>query len=211
MSEKQAPPNLYQRLNKVMEEVTHVFKDKEIGYGRNTYKVVQHDDVTAAVRPSMVKHGIFLQVSKEVTEISTVEFANKQGEVRTEYMANVTILVDFVNVDNPEDRLSVRGSAIGFDSTDKCVGKACSMAVKNIILKNLMLESRDNEEEREVEQRGGQPTNGGQKYNNNRSQGGQNQNRQNNSQGGGKPQGQNQNANPPSTKQKNMIKSLILR
>lgn len=188
--------NIYQRLNAIQRDVTSVFKNKAIGYGNFAYKVVQHDDVTAAIRPAMVEHGVFVEVTKESTTIETVEVKRKNGDLAKEYLATVVVVLTFVNVDDPQDRYSVKSSAIGFDSSDKCVGKACSMAVKNAYLKNLMLESKDEEEERGFEERNkmqGQ----GQRQHQNKQNSPQNNSPQNNSQAG------------PSEKQIGMIRSLV--
>ena len=53
----------------------------------------------------------------------------------------------FINVDNPEDRFSVDTYAHSDDNTDKGPGKAYTYAVKMALLKVLMLQSGDNEEE----------------------------------------------------------------
>ena len=51
----------------------------------------------------------------------------------------------------PEEREVCKSFAYAFDSGDKAVGKAESMAVKYVFLKNFVLESTDNEESRDHE------------------------------------------------------------
>lgn len=62
------------------------------------------------------------------------------------YFTKVTVRLHFVNVDNPEDRVSYRGVGIGLDPSDKSVGKAVSYATKYALLKGLMMETGDDPE-----------------------------------------------------------------
>ena len=47
--------NLFQRINAIRGEVTAVAKNADVG---GQYQAVTHDDVTAMLRPLMVKHGV---------------------------------------------------------------------------------------------------------------------------------------------------------
>jgi len=136
--------NLYQRLNSVMKEVQTVFKNVKVsGYGAG-YKGVSHDDVTALLHKPLVEAGIqtnINMVSHELTEGTT----SKGGKV---YISNVWASIEFINIDEPEQRMTSKAFAMGFDSQDKGPGKAYSMAVKYCLLKTLMLESCDEEEQR---------------------------------------------------------------
>lgn len=120
----EVPLTLLQRLNAVMKDVSYVQKDKAI----TTYKVVTHDKVTAAVRPSLVKHGVFYYPHVMKRE---------QVGNRTE----IEMTVRFVNVDNGTDFIDVPSIGYGIDGGDKGPGKAISYAVKYAILKALGLET----------------------------------------------------------------------
>ena len=61
------------------------------------------------------------------------------------------VITMFINADDPEDRFSIKTYAHSDDTTDKGPGKAYTYAVKMALLKVLMLESGDNEEEVVVE------------------------------------------------------------
>lgn len=147
--------NIYQRLNAVMSDVTSVFKGTEVSMGGNrSYSAVSHDDVTKLVHMPLVKNGIFVEVDVIETKLSTIESVSEyQGkqQTKTSYLAEVTVQCNFVNIDDPKDRFSVKSFAYALDTSDKAVGKAQSMAVKYIYLKNLLLESTDEEESREYE------------------------------------------------------------
>lgn len=155
MSEK---PNLFQRLNAVMGEVGKVSRDKfvQLSSKGNGYKAVTHDNVTSVIRPYLVKHGIYVSVSQTESRVEQLSVLKKgyngapDYEVN-EYMATVHVDVVFRNIDDFDDALLVKGFAYAMDSSDKAPGKALSYAVKNVLLKNLMLESCDDEESRDFE------------------------------------------------------------
>jgi hypothetical protein len=127
--------NIYQRINEVRKEVAYVQKDAQI----QGYKGVTHDNVTAALRNSLIRNGILVipQVAESTTE--------RDGKT-TRYAG--TFDVAFVNVDAREDVFSVRVDAHAFDSGDKAPGKALSMATKLAELKVFTLETGENEEAR---------------------------------------------------------------
>lgn len=120
----EAPLTLLQRLHAVMQEVSYVQKDKEI----TSYKVVTHDKVTKAVRPALVKHGVFYYPHS---------IARQQNGKLTE----IDMTVRFVSVDDAADHLDVPTCGYGLDTGDKGPGKAMSYAVKYALLKALGLET----------------------------------------------------------------------
>jgi hypothetical protein len=60
-----------------------------------------------------------------------------------------TYEVNFVNIDDGSDRLTVTVQAHASDNGDKAPGKALSYATKSAILKALSLETGENDESRE--------------------------------------------------------------
>jgi hypothetical protein len=116
------------RMLAVMETVSFVQKgDKKVN---NQYTYVSHDQVMAALRPALVANGI-------VTTASVVDY--KQDGNRTEVVAEVT----FINADDRDDTLTIRGLGFGCDGQDKGPGKAVSYAVKYALLKSFCLETGD--------------------------------------------------------------------
>jgi hypothetical protein len=147
--------NLYQRLNSLMADVTSVFKGTEVSMGGGRgYSAVSHDDVTKLIHMPLVNNGVFIELSVVNSKLSPLETVSEyQGkqQIKTSYLAEVTVRATFVNVDKPEERFSVESYAYALDSSDKAVGKAISMASKYVYLKNLLLESTDEEESRNFE------------------------------------------------------------
>ena len=131
--------NIYQRIHKVMLEVGGgIAKDGKIEMrGGNVIEYISHDAVTAHLRAACIKHGIFVH--------PTVQNLGNNGN-RTE----LTVDVDFVNIDAPTDHIFVRSVGYGVDSSDKGPGKAWSYAVKYAYLKLFMLNSADDIEQADL-------------------------------------------------------------
>ena len=134
MTEKKL--NIHQRINAVMKALKYVQKEnKKVN---NQYTFVSHDAVTAAVRPHLVEHGIVV--------IPTVINHSQNGN-RTE----VDLQVDFVNIDTPEDKVSVCVFGYGVDQQDKGPGKAFSYAKKYAFLQTFALETGDDPEKDNID------------------------------------------------------------
>jgi len=147
--------NLYQKINEVMLKVTTVIKDAEIQMSSNrSYLGVSHDAVTSALHLPMAQAGIVLKVEEASCKVDVVESVkawNGQETKTKTYHASVSMYLTLINADDPKERETSTFSAIAFDSGDKAIGKATSMAVKTGLLKLFMLESLDQEESRETE------------------------------------------------------------
>lgn len=129
--------NIYQRIAKVMKEVSYIQKDAKPKSGLQ-YSFVSHDAVTAKIRPQLVEHGI--------VTVPRVIKAEADGNRTTAFME-----VDFVNIDNPEDKVTVPVFGYGIDNQDKGPGKAMSYAVKYAYLKVFALETGDDPEQDSIE------------------------------------------------------------
>ena len=141
--------NIYQRVNKVMKEVEYVQKDSSVSTGGGSYKAVSHDMVLAVLRKSMVGHGIVVQAEclrSSLIQEKAVKADGDKGHKMHLYSGDYA--VHFVNVDNPEDRLSVTVNAHANDNGDKAPGKAMSYAVKYAMLKTFSLETGEDDEAR---------------------------------------------------------------
>ncbi len=135
--------NIYQRVNAVREALAYIQKDKTVSAGAGgNYKAVTHDAVTGMIRPHLVKHGIVIVPTMLECEFHTKEEGAKQRLYEACYV------IDFVNADAPEERISVRIGAHALDNGDKAPGKALSYATKYAILKLFSLETGEDDESR---------------------------------------------------------------
>ena len=137
---KAALPNIFQRMNAVMKLVSgKVEKDGSVEIkGKKAYEYVSHDAVTNHLRGALVHAGITIGI--DVIE-------HVQNGNRTE----MTVLINFINMDNPDDIVSCRAIGYGVDPQDKGPGKALSYAVKSAYLKMFMLNSADDIEADQIE------------------------------------------------------------
>lgn len=135
MTEKKL--NIHQRINAVMGKLTRVSKDAQMKSGP-AYKFVSHDAVTEAIHPLLVEHGI--------NAIPSVTSRSVDGN-RTE----VDINIDFVNIDEPDDKVSVQFFGYGIDPQDKGPGKAFSYAKKYAFLQVFCLGTGDDPEQDNID------------------------------------------------------------
>jgi len=133
--------NIYQRINEVMQAVEYVKKDADV----QGYKAVSHDMVIAVLRKSMVKAGIVTRVEQLKGHFAEMRDLKADRKMHL-YVADYAI--HFVNIDKPEDCVSVTMQAHANDTGDKAPGKAASYAVKYALLKTFSLETGENDESR---------------------------------------------------------------
>ena len=134
--------NIYQRINAVRKAIGYVQKDKAVSTGGGSYKAVTHDAVTGMVRAALIEHGIVI-----VPSIVSAVFHPKEQEAK-QRLYEATYQIDFVNMDDPADRISTTQNAHALDSGDKAPGKAQSYATKYAMLKLFNIETGEDEESR---------------------------------------------------------------
>jgi hypothetical protein len=139
--------NIYQRINAVMAKVKYVQHDVTVS-GGGSYKATSHDMVLAVLRPEMVANGIVTRV--EFVEGKITQFRDLKEDIKM-HMYEASYIVDFVNMDDPQDFMRTCVPAHAADNGDKAPGKATSYAVKYAMLKTFGLETGENEESRIAE------------------------------------------------------------
>lgn len=134
-------PNIYQRINAVMKDVEYVKKDARV----QGYRAVTHDQVTSAIRRSLVEHGIVIRLEQTHSEIA--EKRDLERGIKM-HLYSGTYNVNFVNIDSPQDVATVCISAHAADNGDKAPGKCASYATKYAMLKMFSLETGEDDESR---------------------------------------------------------------
>ncbi|GMW01502.1 MAG: hypothetical protein AMXMBFR84_26390 [Candidatus Hydrogenedentota bacterium] len=139
--------NIHQRLLAVMADVAYIQKTGTAPEMLGRFRYAKHDDVVGAVRPHLIKHGVYAypETIHQMTEVMVVP--DKNGNEKRVFHCIVHVVMHFVNVDNPDERVTV-GPMIGegMDQQDKAPGKAMSYAIKYGFLKGLNLETGDDPE-----------------------------------------------------------------
>jgi len=142
-------PNIYQRINAVMKQIEFVQKDTSIsGGGGGSYSAVSHDMVTAVLRKHLVEQGIVIHLEQLHSEILVQRKIEKKETDIKMMLYSGDYGISFVNIDNPEDRVTVTINAHAMDNGDKAPGKAASYATKMAMLKMFSLETGENDESR---------------------------------------------------------------
>ena len=130
------------RINQVRKQVEYIKKEKRVA----AYKAVEHDQVTAMLRPSLIEHGIITVVKEIKGELASTEKQTDKGVPITAYIA--TYEIDFCCDDDTQDKITATVSGIGEDYGDKGPGKAISYAVKTALLKTFNIETGISDESR---------------------------------------------------------------
>ena len=127
--------NIYQKINKVMQNIEYLTKDDKVEFGNTKYKAISEEKVTTAVRKELVTQGIvILPVMQEstVTElIRTDKSVNQRADVHTRYRIQ--------NIEDKEDYTEVESNGSGVDTQDKAVGKAMTYAYKYMLLRTFAI------------------------------------------------------------------------
>lgn len=135
--------NIYQRLNEVRKLVRYIRKDKEVG---GKYWAVTHDNVTAEVREHLIAQEVMIVPGIIHSQVVLTGTTTKSGIPIIRYEGKFSI--DFVNCEEPSEKVCVVIDSHALDEGDKAPGKAISYATKYAMLKLFSIETGDNEESR---------------------------------------------------------------
>jgi len=137
-----ASKNIYQKLDAVRKAVAYLQKDATV----TGYKAITHDFVTSAVRPEMIKHGIVTIPKQKSYELRDTGKTTSKGVPFIAYVGMYEF--DFVNIEDPQDKVTVTVGAMSEDTADKGPGGAISYAMKYALLKVFNIETGESEESR---------------------------------------------------------------
>lgn len=127
--------NLYEKMSHVEKEIGVVPKNLEIKAGKSSYKAVSEADVKHAVSPLEHKYRIkSIPMDIEIVESGVITSKRSYGDVE-ELWLRVKSTVTFINIDNPEEKLTVSAYGDGIDNGDKAPGKGDTYSVKYCYLK----------------------------------------------------------------------------
>ena len=140
--------NVYQRLNKVMQAVEYVQKDKAVNGGGVNYKAVTHDQVISVCRAQLVENGVMIVPNQVNGEFLQMRDLNATPAPIKMGLYSGTYEINFINIDDGNDRVIVKIQAHANDNGDKAPGKCLTYATKAAILKVLCLETGEDDESR---------------------------------------------------------------
>ncbi len=140
--------NIYQRINEIQKAVDYIKKDRSVNGGGQNYTAVSHDGLISVIRKHLVENGVVIYPEQQ-TSVMLVQRDKEKGIAMHLYEA--TYHINFVNIDDPKDRIVVQIAAHAADNGDKAPGKAVTYATKSALLKVFSLETGDDDESRTAE------------------------------------------------------------
>jgi len=139
--------NIFQRMAAITAELGTVAKNLDVRAGGGSYKAVSERDILDAVKPLEEKHGVYSYPSdREILEATTLESEstyNGKTTVKTTFFTRVKTTYTFVNIDKPEERISMITFSEGIDPQDKGSGKAMTYADKYALMKAYKISTGD--------------------------------------------------------------------
>lgn len=132
--------NLFEKLLAITSEIGVIAKNLEVKYGSSSYKAVSEIDILTPVKELEKKYGVY-SYPKSRTIVDRGTLTNSKGNsslfmrIETEYC--------FVNVEKPEEQISVITYGDGVDSQDKAPGKAMTYGDKYALMKAYKIATGD--------------------------------------------------------------------
>ena len=126
--------NIYQRISAIASELKSIEKDMQVGTGNYAYKAVSDLAVTKKVKEAEERHGVVsVPVSQEIIHQEVFRtMANNKESLKFSFL--MKMVVEFVNLDDPKDKISIVTFGHGLDQGDKGFGKASTYARKYALL-----------------------------------------------------------------------------
>lgn len=132
--------NIFEKLSAITNEIGIIAKNLEVKYGTSSYKAVSETDVLKPVKELEAKYKIY-SYPKSRTIVDRGTLTNSKGN--TSLFMRVETEYCFVNIENPEEQISVITYGDGVDSQDKAPGKAMTYADKYALLKAYKIATGD--------------------------------------------------------------------
>lgn len=139
MTEENATPrqrNIYERMVAIMRDVGHIGKDSKNTFHHFDYRGI--DGVLNALGPAMRQHGVFLRVETLGMTVETVETGKDR---KLQRFARARVSYSFKGLAGDEVECIVEGEA--FDSGDKAVTKAMSVALRTCLLQTFVMPTHE--------------------------------------------------------------------
>lgn len=136
--------NIFEKMNAVTNELRTVAKNLNVDMGNGkSYKAVQEKDVLDAVKPLEEKYRIYsYPKERKIIENGILEKETKYGITKSMYL-RIETTYEFVNIDKPEEKITMTSYADGIDTGDKATGKAMTYSDKYSLLKAYKIATGD--------------------------------------------------------------------
>lgn len=136
--------NIYEKMSLITDEIGVVAKNLNVDMGNGkSYKAVQEKDVLDAVKPLEKKYRVYsYPINRKIIDNCILEKETKHGITRNLFL-RVETTYEFVNLDNPEEKITMTTYADGIDTGDKATGKAMTYSDKYALLKAYKIATGD--------------------------------------------------------------------
>ncbi len=144
--------NIYQRLAKIRKQVEVIKKDKS-GYN---FKYVSDDEIMARISGLMDKYGLMLipKITPETTKVEpystkktrTTRDGKPYEENVNEILVTADMVFEWVNIDNPEERVKIPWSLVGHqDDASQSLGSGLTYCTRYFLLKFFNIATPDDD------------------------------------------------------------------
>lgn len=128
--------NIFEKMSAITNELGVVAKNLNVDMGKGkSYKAVQEKDVLDAVKPIEEKYRVYSYPrERKIVDSGILEKETQYGVSKNMYL-RIETTYEFVNIDKPEEKITMTSYADGIDSGDKATGKAMTYSDKYSLLK----------------------------------------------------------------------------
>ena len=139
--------SIYEKMQKITEEMGVIQKNLSIQAGSNKYKAVSERDILDNVKPLEAKYRIYSypferNILQSDILVKETEYQGKATKTNSLFM-RIEAIYRFVNIDMPEQYIDIKSYADGIDTGDKAAGKAMTYADKYALMKAYKISTGD--------------------------------------------------------------------
>lgn len=139
--------NIYEKMQKITEEMGVVQKNLSIQAGASKYNAVSERDILDNVKPLEARYRVYsYPLDRQILQTDTLtkeaEYKGKITRTNSLFMRIETIY-RFINIDLPEQYVDIKSYADGIDTGDKAAGKAMTYADKYALMKAYKISTGD--------------------------------------------------------------------
>ena len=147
--------NIFEKMSAITNELGVVAKNLNVDMGKGkSYKAVQEKDVLDAVKPIEEKYRVYsYPKERKVIDNAILEKETQYGLSKNMYL-RIETTYEFVNIDKPEETITMTSYADGIDSGDKATGKAMTYSDKYSLLKAYKIATGDDPDKDASPERG---------------------------------------------------------
>ena len=136
--------NIFEKMSAITNELGVVAKNLNVDMGKGkSYKAVQEKDVLDAVKPIEEKYRIYSYPKERKILDSAILEKEGNGYTSKNMYLRIETTYEFVNIDKPDERITMTSYADGIDGGDKATGKAMTYSDKYSLLKAYKIATGD--------------------------------------------------------------------